>query len=155
MGAQKCSEAIMTTPETQPVTPMSEDECWAQLSSRTLGRLATSVDGQPDIFPVNYVVQRRNIFIRTAEGAKLASAAVNARVAFEADDHDVTQGWSVVVKGHARVLSSSEELTAAERAQVLPWIATRKRRFIRITPTEITGRTFQFGAEPDDLDDLG
>jgi len=145
----------MTTPEVQPVTVMSDDECWAELSSLTLGRLATSVDGQPDIFPVNYVVQQRTILIRTAEGTKLASAATNRRVALEADDHDVMQGWSVVVKGQARVLSSIDDLAAAERAQVLPWIATVKQRFIRIAPVEITGRRFHFGGEPAELFDLG
>lgn len=145
----------MTTPQAYPVTAMSPDECWAELSSTALGRLATSVDGQPDIFPVNYVVQSRSILIRTAEGTKLASAAINHRVAFEADDHDVAQGWSVVVKGRASVLSSIDELAAAERAQVLPWISTPKQRFIRITPVEITGRRFRFGGEPTELFDLG
>jgi uncharacterized protein len=144
----------MTTSDVQPITPMSEHDCWARLSSRTLGRLVTSVDGQPDIFPVNYVVQRHTILIRTAEGTKLASAAINSRVAFEADDHDVTHGWSVVVKGNARVLSSADELVAAERAQVMPWTATRKLRFIRIEPVEITGRWFQFGGESDQVCDL-
>ena len=145
----------MTTPEDQPITAMSDDESWAQLSSRALGRLATSVDGHPDIFPVNYVVQHRTILIRTAEGTKLASATINQRVAFEADDHGTMQGWSVVVKGYAHVLSRSEDLAAAERAQVLPWTATPKRRFIRITPIEITGRWFQFGSEPEHIYDLG
>jgi nitroimidazol reductase NimA-like FMN-containing flavoprotein (pyridoxamine 5'-phosphate oxidase superfamily) len=143
----------MTTEDARPVTAMDDDDCWAQLSSSTLGRLATSVDGHPDIVPVNYVVPRRTILIRTAEGTKLASVAINQRVAFEADDHDVVEGWSVVVKGHARVLTSSEELAAADRAQVLPWTATRKQRFIQITPIEITGRRFQFGAEPEELID--
>ena len=139
---------------TQPVSVLSATECWDLLSSRNLGRLATCVDGQPDVFPVNFVVQNRTILIRTAEGTKLASAAINYRVAFEADDHDVAQGWSVVVKGRAAVLSSVNELAAAERAQVLPWIATPKLRFIRITPAEITGRRFQFGGEPVELFDL-
>jgi uncharacterized protein len=134
---------------------MTEHECWAELSSRTLGRLATSVDGQPDIFPVNYVVQRHTVLIRTAEGTKLASAAINRQVAFEADDHDFMKGWSVVVKGQARVLSTADELEAAERAQVLPWTATPKQRFIRIVPTDITGRRFAFGSEPDHLYDFG
>lgn len=145
----------MTTPQAYPVTAMSDDECWAEMSSMALGRLATSVDGQPDIFPVNYVVQSRSILIRTAEGTKLASAAINHRVAFETDDHDVACGWSVVVKGRATVLSSIDELAAAERAQVLPWISTPKQRFIRITPMEITGRRFRFGGEPTELLDLG
>ena len=44
---------------------------------------------------------------------------------------------------------------AAERAQVLPWVLTPKQRFIRIEPTEITGRRFQFGVEPEHLYDFG
>jgi len=38
------------------VTALSEEECWALLSRRELGRLALTVQGEPDIFPVNYVV---------------------------------------------------------------------------------------------------
>jgi len=118
----------MTTEDAWPITAMDEDESWAQLASRTLGRLAISVDGNPDIFPVNFVVQRRTILIRTAEGTKLAGVAINQRVAFEADDHDAANGWSVVVKGQARVVSGSEDIAAAERAQVLPWTSTPKQQ---------------------------
>lgn len=145
----------MTTSQEAPVTQLSEADSWARLSGVTLGRLATSAAGQPDIFPVNFVVQRRTILIRTAEGTKLASAVVNQRVAFEADEHNVEAGWSVVVKGYAHVLSRLDEIADAESAQVLPWTATPKQRFIRIVPTQITGRHFQFGAEPDYILDFG
>jgi nitroimidazol reductase NimA-like FMN-containing flavoprotein (pyridoxamine 5'-phosphate oxidase superfamily) len=145
----------MTSSAAQPVTAINEDESWALLSSVTLGRLVTSVDDEPDIFPVNFVVQRRTVLIRTAEGTKLSAVAVNQRVAFEADMHDVAQGWSVVVKGVAHVPQAGAEIDDAERAQVLPWTATIKQRYIRILPTHITGRRFAFGAEPDDVMDFG
>lgn len=145
----------MHLPETEPITSMTEEESWAQLSSATLGRLVVSVDGQPDIFPVNFVVQNRTVLFRTAEGAKLAGAVINPRVAFEADDHDVMRGWSVIVHGHAQVVETAEEIARAERAQVLPWIATPKNRFVRITPDRITGRRFSFGGEPEEFYDLG
>lgn len=132
--------------DASPIAVMSTDDCWSRLASLTLGRLATSVDGQPDVFPVNFVVQGRTILIRTAEGTKLVSALVNDRVAFEADDHDVAHGWSVVVKGRAEVLSTARELAVADAAQVLPWTSTPKERYLRIVPTEITGRLFDFGA---------
>lgn len=144
----------MTNETSSPVTALTEAESWSLLSAMTLGRLAISVGGQPDIFPVNFAVQRHTILIRTAEGTKLAAAMTNGQVAFEADDHDVEQGWSVVVKGHAEVLMRADEITEAERAQVLPWTATTKRRFLRITPMQITGRRFRFGGEPDDLFDF-
>lgn len=132
-----------------PVSILSQSECWELLSSRSLGRLVTSVDGQPEIFPVNYAVQNRTVLFRTAEGTKLVSAAINNNVLFEADDHNVAEGWSVIVKGLARSLRSDEEIAEAEKAQLLPWIATVKPHYVRIRPMSITGRRFMFGAEPD------
>ena len=66
--------------ESQPISILSETECWHLLASLTLGRLVTSVDAQPEIFPVNFVVQRRTVLFRTAEGTKLVSAVVNNHV---------------------------------------------------------------------------
>ena len=86
---------------------LSESECWSLLSGMALGRLVTSVEGQPEIFPVNFVVQRRTVLFRTAEGAKLFTVVMNSRVAFEADDHNVSEGWSVIVKGRALVLNTT------------------------------------------------
>ena len=133
----------------QPVAEIPEDECWHLLASRALGRLVTSVAGQPEIFPVNFVVQRKTLLFRTGEGTKLLSTVLNSRVAFEADDHTVEEGWSVVVRGRAQEMKTSEEIAEAERAQLLPWTATTKRHYVRIIPYEITGRRFRFGSEPE------
>ncbi|MGB2921170.1 MAG: pyridoxamine 5'-phosphate oxidase family protein [Mycobacterium sp.] len=133
----------------RPVTILPESECWQLLSRASLGRLVTSADGAPEIFPVNFVVQRRTVLFRTAEGTKLVSAAINKDVLVEADDHSATEGWSVIVKGVARSLHTDEEIEEAERAQLLPWTATVKDHYVRVLPTRITGRRFGFGAEPD------
>jgi nitroimidazol reductase NimA-like FMN-containing flavoprotein (pyridoxamine 5'-phosphate oxidase superfamily) len=134
----------------EPITILPESECWSLLASVALGRLVTSVDGQPEIFPVNFVVQRHTVLFRTAEGTKLVSAAINNRVVFEADEHNVADGWSVIVKGMARTLHSDNDIEEAERAQLLPWTATVKRHYVRVIPSQITGRRFRFGSEPDD-----
>ena len=120
-------------------------QCWDLLAGVTLGRLVTSVDGQPEIFPVNYVVQRHTVLFRTAEGTKLVSTAINNRVLFEVDDHNVAEGWSVIIKGTARSLRTNEEIEEAERAQVLPWTASEKSHYVRIIPEVVTGRRFRFG----------
>jgi len=133
----------------QPVTILSATESWDLLSSVPLGRLVTSVEGQPEIFPVNFVVQRRTVLFRTAEGTKLVSTAINNRVLFEADDHDAAEGWSVIVKGTARMLRTNEQIQEAEQAQLLPWIATLKQHYVRVLPISISGRRFRFGPEPD------
>jgi uncharacterized protein len=136
----------MTT-AAEPVTILSEHECWDLLASQALGRLVTSVDGQPEIFPVNFAVQRRTVLFRTAEGTKLVSVAINKRVVFEADEHNVAEGWSVIVKGTTRTLRTDEEILDAERTQLLPWTAPVKTHYVRIIPTSITGRRFRFSAE--------
>ncbi len=128
---------------------LPEHECWDLMAGVTLGRLVTSVGGRPEIFPVNYVVDRRTILFRTAEGTKLVSTAVNNHVVFEVDDHNVAEGWSVIVKGHARSLRTGEEIEKAERAQVLPWTASdNKTHYVQVLPETVTGRRFQFGSPP-------
>src|ERR1700739_4069251 len=134
----------MTT-AAEPVTILSEHECWDLLASQALGRVVTSVDGQPEIFPVNFAVQRRTVLFRTAEGTKLVSVAINNQVVFEADEHNVAEGWSVIVKGATRRLHGDEEIAEAEQAQLLSWTAPVKTHYVRIIPTSITGRRFRFG----------
>ncbi|MFY1621552.1 pyridoxamine 5'-phosphate oxidase family protein [Micromonospora sp. WMMD736] len=138
----------MTSPF-KPVSILPESECWDLLSSVSLGRLVTSADGHPEIFPVNFVVQNRTVLFRTADGTKLITAATNRDVLFEADDHTATEGWSVIVKGSARILHSPEDVEEAEQAHVAPWTAGEKESFIRVKPVSVTGRKFIFGAAPD------
>lgn len=131
----------------KPMDVLSAEESWNLLSSQSLGRLVTCVDGHPEIFPVNFVVQRRTVLFRTAEFAtKLFTVVMNAHVVFEADDHNVSEGWSVIVKGIAQVLNTSEEIEDAERAQLLPWTAGMKPRYVRVESTDISGRRFRFGS---------
>lgn len=129
------------------VTVLPESECWNLLAGVTLGRLVTSVGGQPEIFPVNYAVQRRSVLFRTAEGTKLVSTAINHDVLFEVDDHDVAEGWSVIVRGTARSLHTAEEIEDADRAQVLPWTTSEKSHYVRVIPRQVTGRRFRFGGQ--------
>ena len=128
------------------VTILSVPECWDLLKGVALGRLVTSADGRPEIFPVNFVVQHRTVLFRTAEGTKLVSTAINNHVVFEADEHNVVEGWSVIVKGVARSLRTDEELEEAERAQLLPWTASAKTHYVRVLPEMVTGRRFRFDA---------
>lgn len=80
------------------------------------------------------MVQGRTVLFRTAEGAKLFSAVAKCAVAFEADDHNVAEGWSVIVKVRAQVLTTDAGVREAERAQLLPWTATLKRHCVRVIP---------------------
>ncbi len=132
-----------------PVTELDDNESWDLLSSMSLGRLVTTVDGWTEIFPVNFVVQDKTLLFRTAEGTKLLTSVLNEHVVFEVDDHNVAGAWSVVVRGDAHMLTTSEEIGKAERAGLYPWVATQKLRFVRIIPESLSGRRFVFGPEPE------
>ncbi|WP_328362350.1 pyridoxamine 5'-phosphate oxidase family protein [Mycobacterium sp. NBC_00419] len=137
------------TVEQGPITVLSADESWDLLNSVALGRLVTHIGDQLEIFPVNFVTQNRTLLFRTAEGTKLFSTVMNDKVLFEVDDHTTSEGWSVIVRGTAQVLTAADDVHEAERAQLLPWVATEKLRFVRVTPSEVSGRRFRFGPEPD------
>jgi Pyridoxamine 5'-phosphate oxidase len=79
---------------------LTTDACWRLLDDSAVGRLAVVRGGEPDIFPVNYVVDHGGILFRTAAGPKLA-AARDRVVAFEADGYTAqdSSAWSVVVQG--------------------------------------------------------
>ena len=134
--------------EENPVRVLCDDEAWDLLSGVALGRLVTAGGGQVEIFPINFVAQDRSVLFRTAEGTKLFGAVMNDSVLFEADDHTDAGGWSVVIRGTARVLSTAADIREAYRAQLVPWIPTEKLRYVRITPNDVSGRHFRFCPEP-------
>ena len=114
-----------------------------------MGRLATAVAGQPDIAPVNFVVDGRSLVFRSAEGAKLLALTINPAVALEADSWEGDSGWSVVAKGTASQVTGTAEIAHAESLPLRPWVPTVKLHFVRIEVSEISGRQFRFGPEPD------
>jgi hypothetical protein len=120
-------------------------ECWTLLRTAEVGRIAVSVAGRPEIFPVNFVVDHGTVVFRTAEGTKLAAVTVSPHVAFEADGRvpgDPDQAWSVVVKGRSEELRHLHDLVAADDLPLAPWHAGPKGRFVRIVPDDVTGRRF-------------
>ena len=123
---------------------LATDECWTLLRRSEVGRLAIANMNQPDIFPVNYVVDHGAVVFRTAEGTKLAAAVLGQGVAFEIDGYDAVRGeaWSVVIKGHALEIQCRQEVFDTYHLPLFPWHASPKPRFVRIEPESVTGRRF-------------
>jgi nitroimidazol reductase NimA-like FMN-containing flavoprotein (pyridoxamine 5'-phosphate oxidase superfamily) len=114
------------------------------LGSATVGRLAVAVANVPDIFPLNFIVDRETVVFRTGEGSKLAALAIESRVAFEADGYDegLGEAWSVVVKGRAEEIKQLYDVVEASTFPIFPWQAGSKHRVVRIAVDEISGRRF-------------
>ncbi|TQJ36449.1 pyridoxamine 5'-phosphate oxidase family protein [Arthrobacter sp. SLBN-122] len=135
----------MSNESSTQVQNLEHHECWALLRTVSVGRLAVLVDGRPDIFPVNYTVDSGTLVFRTSQGTKLSAASGDAPVAVEADGVDPKSGlaWSVVVKGTAALVKSTEDVLETSRLYLFPWQSGRKDAFVRITPDTVTGRRFQ------------
>ena len=118
--------------------------CFDLLRGHGVGRLAVVDHGQPEIFPVNYVVDDEQIVFRTATGTKLDAAVHAPDVAFEIDGLDVAAGeaWSVVVKGPAREIEGMYDYVDALALPLFPWHGGAKHRFVRIEALNVTGRRF-------------
>lgn len=135
----------MNTSQAQSKTEvLPVHDCWKYLRSSSVGRLAVVKNGQPEIFPVNYLPEDGTVLFQTGPGTKLDAVLRGEQVVMEADGFNTygTISWSVVVKGNPEPVSSEEENLAAAGQGLSPWEPGEKDFLIRITPTEISGRRF-------------
>ena len=134
------------------------------LVGQEVGRLATSVDGEPYVVPVNYVYTKgRIIFHSHREGRKMESIRRNPRVCFEVDTAEKTEGatlcdysyryFSAVARGEAREITGDAERLEALRRIVAKYAPGKERSLaaadlaryaalvlVEIRVTELTGR---------------
>ena len=124
---------------------LSEEECLGLLAHYSVGRIAVVIDGQPQIFPVNYSTNGRIIAFRTGAGSIIAHAP-ESKVAFEIDGHDTSAGtgWSVMVQGVASDATDSfdDVSWAARGSSPLPLAPGAKPFWVAVEPHTITGRRF-------------
>jgi uncharacterized protein len=140
---------MFTHADDNPILELDDEQSWKLLESTKHGRIVVSVAGEPDIFPVNYVTSGQKIYLRTAPGNKLAQLTINSKVLFETDGILSDEAWSIVLRGTARVLTTSAELEAVEALELKTWVPTLKDFYVEILPTSVSGRHFLFGEQPE------
>lgn len=128
---------------------LTDAQCWDLLDATRFGRLATAVAGEPDIFPVNFLVHDGQIVIRTAPGTKLAELVISPPVAVEADSVDGDSAWSVIAKGTARMVDALSETYQLDEEHLQTWLPEEKPIYVVITVREMSGRRFFRDLTPD------
>lgn len=131
----------MSTPATHRLEVLSVDECLVLLAGGSLGRLVYLLDGEPQIRPLTYGLQRGSVVFRIGYG-DLLDAIHQRPVVFEVDHGDPTvrTGWSIIVRGIAEEIWQSHDLDAARGTGLRPWAPGTRDHYVRIIPTSITGR---------------
>ena len=129
--------------EHNPITSLTDRECWEMLHAQEFGRLAFHLLDEVHIVPLNYAVdQDRRIIFRTAEGSKLLGLTINDDVAFEIDEFSEDLATSVVLRGRARHLEG-RDADATDQLPLRPWVNTAKYNVVAIEVNEINGRRFE------------
>ena len=124
---------------------LSPAECFDLLEAGGVGRVGFTAAGGIMILPVNFAVTGKTIIFRTAPDTLLARYA-DAQVSFEADHLDDArhEGWSVLVHGHAHQVNDEHAIKRLEAGIDLePWAPGARDVYVRIVPTQITGRRIQ------------
>jgi uncharacterized protein len=135
-------EGVAVVYDSEGMTILTEQECRELLGKAPLGRIVYTDRALPAIQPVHFTMADGDVVILTPAGSKLATAARNTVVAFEIDDFDreISQGWSVVIIGHARVVAEDGELSHLHTLPLKPWTTRQPVHYIAITPELISGR---------------
>ena len=149
-GGPSRSVAAMRVPDARTgIDHLDRDDCLRLLAQDEIGRLAVNDGHAPRIFPVNYRLDGEAIVFRTAPGTKL-ECGPRSLACFEIDEFFPEQraGWSVVVVGRLDEVTQYDARTLARAVglEVDPWAAGEKSHWMRLVPTQITGR--QVGQMP-------
>jgi transcriptional regulator with XRE-family HTH domain len=125
---------------THPVLEsLTSEQCREHLAAGGIGRIVLSTGSGPIAVPVNFVFTGGAVILRTSDAM---IAKVSGVVAFEVDhiDEAMSGGWSVLLRGHARLIEDPEERAVAGRLDVEPWAGGTRLNVISIEPFDITGR---------------
>jgi len=130
----------------QNLADLTDAECWAQLESRDLARIAWNTSGGPQILPVNYVTHNGALWLRTTAHSSIAEQVDESRVAIEVDDLDpVTHvGWSIVVHGRAEAYYHESEVPA-EVTALRTWASGHRPLWIQVRADLVTGKRLTAG----------
>jgi transcriptional regulator with XRE-family HTH domain len=118
---------------------LTAQQCQDHLVAGGIGRIVLSTSTGPVAYPVNFVFADGVVIFRTSEAM---TDSISGIVAFEIDhiDEAMSEGWSVLIRGHARRIEDPEERQAVALLDLEPWAGGARLSLIGIEPFEVTGR---------------
>lgn len=120
---------------------LSRDECQAHLAGGGIGHFVFLARQGPIALPVNFRFLDGDVVFHTRTAGLLAAAA-GSTVSFEVDhiDEAMSEGWSVLITGRARLVDDPAELDQLANLGVEPWPGGRRDAVMRVETEAISGR---------------
>jgi nitroimidazol reductase NimA-like FMN-containing flavoprotein (pyridoxamine 5'-phosphate oxidase superfamily) len=122
---------------------MTREECEAHLAAGGVGRFVFTSGSGPAALPVNFrLLDGDVVFSTRTDGVLAAAVSGDDRVGFEVDhiDDAMSEGWSVMISGHVRLVDDPDELARIAELGIEPWPGGRRDAVIRIESVRISGR---------------
>lgn len=122
---------------------LTREECFQYVAAGGVGRfLFDDAARGPVAVPVNYKMDGIDVVFRTGSETRQAESAQLRKVAFDVDHLDETlgEGWSVLLSGTASIITDPGELARARALDIRPWAGGDRDTYIKLVPTEVTGR---------------
>lgn len=128
---------------------LTTEQCEAHLAAGGVGRVLFATDRGPVALPVNFEFTDGQIVLST-DVAKAALLETQPVVGFEVDrvDDAMSEGWSVLVSGRARVVDDPEELLRLASLDLEAWAGGARHSLVCVTPDETTGRVIVHCSPP-------
>jgi nitroimidazol reductase NimA-like FMN-containing flavoprotein (pyridoxamine 5'-phosphate oxidase superfamily) len=120
---------------------LDRSRCLALLATQEVGRLVGGNSDSP-VIVVNYVLDGDDIVVRV--DTESPAVTIGDVVVFEVDafDERTRSGWSVIVRGVARDVITTD---GPDRAVVDTWAPRADGRSVAIQMAEVTGRLLRGG----------
>jgi transcriptional regulator with XRE-family HTH domain len=122
---------------------LTEAECRALIAPGGVGRFLFVQAGRgPVAVPVNFKMDGADVVFRTSRDSVVADGIGQQPVSFDVDhiDDALSEGWSVLLTGTARLITDSAELGRAQALDIEPWAGRDRELYVRLAPSEVSGR---------------
>ena len=122
------------------------DECRAYIAAGGVGRFVYVEPGRgPVAVPVNYRMDADDVVFRTDIHTAIVDSLERdqrQKVSFDVDhlDDALSEGWSVLLTGTARIITDQVGLERAAALGIEPWAGGDRTDYIRVAASQITGR---------------
>jgi nitroimidazol reductase NimA-like FMN-containing flavoprotein (pyridoxamine 5'-phosphate oxidase superfamily) len=130
---------------------LTREQCDTHLATGGVGRVIYSTERGPVALPVNFEFTGGEVILSTDVG-KADHLEKQFLVGFEIDrvDEALSEGWSVLVSGPARIVDDPEEIVRLSSLDVEAWAGGERHALVKITPDTVTGRVIVHHSDPDE-----
>lgn len=116
--------------------------CLDLIRAGGIGRIVFDDDGGPLALPMNFRTIDDEIVFQTGHGVIAAAVTSGRPLSVEVDHFDdaLAEGWSVLLRGHGRLVASAAEQGEFHDVSIESWAGAERSTTVRLVAEEVTGR---------------